>query len=288
MWHPLYTRRHTHTSREFDLLTIILIITTGFRLNEADQTRGKVHFLPRTPTATVSGTNVQLTPCSEGLDAVSNDSPLHFLPPLSASLSYPPGHTQKFWKEGETERPLPSRFSRPTVLFSAQVTCSPARLRLFLCPRFSAESDARGGPNRDGISTRVRFGSVLPSGEMSTLARSSAIWGLGDLPGLAPSSPRPLPPPSQLTTGDPSRLQRHLAAAAGTTAGVNVRNVKDLIYATGLISFNVVVELTRFYVFDVSYLFYRVCAVLKLIEKPVFSHLNDTHTNDAWRRSCFS
>lgn len=153
---------------------------------------------------------------------------------------------------GKNERPLPSRFSRPTVLFSAQVTCSPARLRVFLCPRFSAENDARGVPNRDGISTRVRFGSVLPSGEMSTKARSAVIWGLGELPGLAPSSR----PSASSPLGDPTRLQRHLTATARTTTGVKVRNVKDSIYTLELISFNFNVELTRFYVFVVVY---RLC-----------------------------
>lgn len=82
-----------------------------------------------------------------------------------------------------------------------------------------------------------------------------------------------LPPLGQLTTGDPARLQRHLTAAAGTAAGVEVRNVKDSIYTIELVSFN---ELTRFCVSVVLYLFYSVYAFLELIEKPVFSHLNDT------------
>lgn len=79
-----------------------------------------------------------------------------------------------------------------------------------------------------------------------------------------------LPPLGQLTTGDPTHLQRHLTATARTTTGVKVRNVKDSIYTLELISFNVIVELTRFYVFVVLYLLYSVCAALKLIEKPIF------------------
>lgn len=80
--------------------------------------------------------------------------------PLSASSFFPSRTHSEILEGGGTEPPLPSRTSGPTVLFSAQVTWSPARLPRFLCPSFSAQNDARGAPNRDGTSTRLRFGSA--------------------------------------------------------------------------------------------------------------------------------
>lgn len=145
---PPSTHARTHISRECDLLAIISRSTTGFRLNESDQTGAKVHFLPR----------FRPRPARTQMSNLPHAPKVWVLPPTT--LSSPPGHTQKFWKGGGTEPPLPSRTSGPTVLFSAQVTWSPARLPGFLCPSFSAQNDARGAPNRDGTSTRLRFGSA--------------------------------------------------------------------------------------------------------------------------------
>lgn len=70
-----------------------------------------------------------------------------------------------------------------------------------------------------------------------------------------------LPPPlGQLTTGDPARLQRHLTATAGTAAGG-----KDSVYTTELISFHFNAFLC------ICCMIYSVYAVLKLIEKHIFT-----------------
>lgn len=223
-----YTYTHTHrtlSSREFDRLTITSITTTRFRLIESDRNRRKLHFLrvscrghPLWTTVT-SQTQMSNLPHAPKVWMLSLTTPRSTFPLLFRHrLSFnPPGHTRKFWRGKKSDH---FRADSPVqkLLFSAQVTCSPARPRVFLYPRFPEENDARGCQNRDGIWTRLRFDSVLPSGEMSTKTRSAVICGLWDLPGLAlssrPSASSPLGTP--LSSSAISRPRGELQLWLGT------------------------------------------------------------------------
>lgn len=55
--------------------------------------------------------------------------------------------------------------SPPTVLFSSQVSCTPACLRAFLCPRFSTASETADLPYLCVITHRVPFSSALRVGQ---------------------------------------------------------------------------------------------------------------------------
>lgn len=55
--------------------------------------------------------------------------------------------------------------SPPTVLFSSQVSCTPACLRAFLCPRFSTASETADLPYLCVITHRVLFSSALRVGQ---------------------------------------------------------------------------------------------------------------------------
>lgn len=216
--HPFsHTHSHTYTtfsSREFDLLTVI----TSLSLRPAVGTN---HF--QTPSAIVSDTNVQLTPCLEGLDAVLNDSPHHFFllfPPHRVSFCR--GHTQNFCRRkwaSTSEQILPSNRTFPLKSLVLQ-----PGLRVVLCPRFSAENDAAEGPSWDGISTPCA--ARLGSPERRNVDRNperSELWARWSAPTRAL-----LPPLSQLTLGAHSAQTPSHGHSVNYKYSFPVRNVKCL------------------------------------------------------------
>lgn len=70
-----------------------------------------------------------------------------------------------------------------------------------------------------------------------------------------------LPPLSQLTTGDPTRLQRRLTAARRTATVVRYTKAYIYLYILELSSLTLILDLTRFHVFVVLYLLYRIYTV---------------------------
>lgn len=79
-----------------------------------------------------------------------------------------PRHELHFWRKKKTNHfRLQIHFlSPPTVLFSSsQVSCTPACLRAFLCPRFSTASETADLPYLCVITHRVPFGSALRVGQ---------------------------------------------------------------------------------------------------------------------------
>ena len=97
-------------------------------------------------------------------------------------------------------------------LFSSRLTCSPARLRVFLCPRFSTENVAAEGPSRDGISTlcAVRLGSARLFRTEKCRRQAGARWSVGSeiFPSRSPPAPRPARAGAQLGSGATSRPRR--------------------------------------------------------------------------------
>lgn len=169
---PPSTHARTHISRECDLLAITSIFTTGFRLNESDQTGAKVHFLPRS----------RPRPARTQMPNLPHAPEVWVLPPNTLRSTFrllflPLPDTLRNSGRGGNRATTsePNLRSNSTFLRSSHLESSPPA-SLSLSELFRPERRPRSSePGRNLHPPAVRFGSVLPSGEMSTKARSAAV-----------------------------------------------------------------------------------------------------------------
>lgn len=185
------TLSHTHTRHSHhvnDLLTVIASLS----LRLAVETN---HF--QTPSAIVSDTNDQLTPCLEGLDAVLNDSPLHFF------LLFPAPRLLFSWTHSEFQQEKMSEHFRADSPvqqdFSSQVTCSPARPA---CRSLSAvfRRERRRWRSELGRNLNPLCGSARFYWAAKCRPKPGAKWTMGSL--ICPDSRSP-PAPQPAHTGCP-------------------------------------------------------------------------------------
>lgn len=177
----------------------------------------------------MSDTDVQLTPCCVDLEAGFHTGPTHRSTFCSVSVSslirfFPKKkiRTHFIRLEEKKEQTLPTPDS-PTVLFSSQISWTPACLRVFLCPRFFHGELRRGCSVRavNHAPCAVKFGSADGThAEMSIKARKAEIFRLDALPGLALSSSRSVSDisgfHSALSSVTVEPLCRHLMDTMGT------------------------------------------------------------------------